>query len=237
MKVRFIVAFAVALLLGGVAIAQEDHKFEVTGDYSYFRFNPGLSKYFNSHSLNGGGGDVTYFITSTIGAKADLQGYGSYSECTKPGAPIVGCASGNLFTYLFGPEVKFRMGKLERFGEVLVGGAHSNLYANACSKISGLCASKSPSNNAFAFEVGDGVDFAVTEKIAIRIVDADYVLTRFGNNFTGGKQQPKQLPFPDRCPVAVLRTNRVSPAGGPSQVTGPRRNTPASPSGPSTTQL
>ena len=68
MKVRFIVAFAVALLLGGVAIAQEDHKFEVTGDYSYFRFNPGLSRYFNSHSLNGGGGDVTYFITSMIGA-------------------------------------------------------------------------------------------------------------------------------------------------------------------------
>ena len=195
MKVRFIVAFAVALLLGGVAIAQEDHKFEVTGDYSYFRFNPGLSRYFNSHSLNGGGGDVTYFITSMIGAKADLQGYGSYTECTKPGAPIVGCASGNLFTYMFGPEVKFRMGKLQPFGEVLVGGAHSNLYANACSKISGLCGSKSPSNNAFAFEVGGGVDFAVTEKIAIRIVDADYVLTRFGNNFTGGNNSQSNFRF------------------------------------------
>ena len=48
MKVRFIVAIAVALLLGGVAIAQEDHKFEVTGDYSYFRFNPGLSSPKNS---------------------------------------------------------------------------------------------------------------------------------------------------------------------------------------------
>ena len=195
MKVRFIVAFAVALLLGGVAIAQEDHKFEVTGDYSYFRFNPGLSRYFNSHSLNGGGGDVTYFLTSMIGAKADLQGYGSYTECTKPGAPIVGCASGNLFTYLFGPEVKFRMGKLQPFGEVLVGGAHSNLYANACSKISGLCGSKSPSNNAFAFEVGGGVDFTVTEKIAIRIVDADYVLTRFGNNFTGGNNSQSNFRF------------------------------------------
>jgi opacity protein-like surface antigen len=86
-------------------------------------------------------------------------------------------------------------GKLEPFGEVLLGGAHSNLYANACSKISGLCASKSPSNNAFAFEVGGGVDFAVTEKIAIRIVDADYVLTRFGNNFTGGNNSQSNFRF------------------------------------------
>jgi len=152
-------------------MAQEDHKIEITGDYSYFRFNPRLSKYFNSHSLNGGGGDVTYFLTSMIGLKADRQGYGSYTQCTKPGAPIQGCASGNLFTYMFGPELKFRMGKLEPFGEVLVGGAHSNLYANACTKITGLCVSKSPSNNAFAFDVGGGVDFAATEKVIIRIVD------------------------------------------------------------------
>jgi len=196
MKVRLISVFVAALLFGGAVMAQDDHKVEVTGDYSYFRFNPGLSKYFNSHSLNGGGGDVTYFLTSMIGVKADLQGYGSYTECTKPGAPISGCASGNLFTYMFGPEIKFRMGKLEPFGEVLLGGAHSNLYANACTKITGfVCASKSPSNNAFAFDVGGGVDFAVTEKIAIRIVDADYVLTRFGNNFTGGNNSQSNFRF------------------------------------------
>ena len=195
MKVRFILVLAVALQLCGRAIAQEDHKIEVTGDYSYFRFNPGLSRYFNSHSLNGGGGDVTYFLTSMIGVKADLQGYGSYTQCTKPSAPISGCAQGNLFTYMFGPELKFRMGKLEPFAEVLVGGAHSNLYANACGKISGLCVSKSPSNNAFAFDVGGGVDFAVTEKISIRIVDADYVLTRFGNNFTGGNNSQSNFRF------------------------------------------
>jgi len=187
--------FAVALLLGGMAIAQDDHKVEVTGDYSYFRFNPGLSRYFNSHSLNGGGGQVTFFITPNIGLAGDLQGYGSYTECAKPGAIIQGCASGNLFTYMFGPQLKARMGKLEPFAEVLLGGAHSNFYGNACSKLTGLCGSKSPSNNAFSFAVGGGVDFAVTEKIAIRIVDADYVLTRFGNNFTGGNNSQSNFRF------------------------------------------
>ena len=56
MKVRFLFVFVLALLLSGVTMAQEDHKIEVTGDYSYFRFNLGLPSYFNSHSLNGGGG-------------------------------------------------------------------------------------------------------------------------------------------------------------------------------------
>ena len=46
MKVRFLSVFALALLLSGVTMAQEDHKIEVTGDYSYFRFNPGLPSYF-----------------------------------------------------------------------------------------------------------------------------------------------------------------------------------------------
>jgi|SRR5215831_74940 len=130
MKVRFVLVFAVALLLGGMAIAQE-----VTGDYSYFRFNPGLSKYFNSHSLTGGGGQVTFFITPNIGLAGDLRGYGSYTQCTKPSAIIQGCASGNLFTYMFGSQLKARIGKLEAFPEVLLGGAHSNFYGNACSRL------------------------------------------------------------------------------------------------------
>jgi len=85
--------------------------------------------------------------------------------------------------------------------------------------------------------VRSGADFAVTERIAIRIVVADYGLTRFGNNFTGGSQ-PKQLPLSDRCPVPVLGSNgnRLSLARGPSRVAGPRRK-PRCSSGPSTTQL
>jgi len=187
--------FAVTLLCGGFACGQDDHKVEATGDYSYFRANPGLPKYFNSQNLNGGGGQLTFFITPNIGFAGDLQGYGSYTQCTKPGAVIQGCASGNLFTYMFGPQLKARMGKLEPFAEVLLGGAHSNFYGNACSKVTGLCGSKSPSNNAFSLAVGGGVDFAVSERIAIRIVDADYVLTRFGNNFTGGNNSQSNFRF------------------------------------------
>jgi opacity protein-like surface antigen len=125
-----------------------------------------------------------------------LQGYGSYTQCLKANNPLetTGCASANLFTYTFGPQVKYRAGRFEPFAEVLLGGAHSNFYANACSS-EGLCASKSPSNNAFDITVGGGVDIKATDHIAIRLVDADFVLNRFGNNFTGGNNSQSNFRF------------------------------------------
>ncbi|HTZ49946.1 MAG TPA: outer membrane beta-barrel protein [Verrucomicrobiae bacterium] len=196
MKVQFLLGLAVMLLCTAAASAQESDKVEVTGDYSYFRFNPGLPSYFNSQNLNGGGGQATFFLNSWLGVAADLQGYGSYTQCLKPGNPLgaTGCASGNLFTYTFGPQIKYRAGRFEPFAEVLVGGAHSNFYANACSR-EGLCGSASPSNNAFALVIGGGVDIKATERISIRLVDADYELTRFGNNFTNGNNSQSNFRF------------------------------------------
>jgi opacity protein-like surface antigen len=191
---RLIGFLVVTLWLGAVAFAQDNPKAEITGDYSYFRANPGLPSYFNSQNLNGGGGQATFYMTKWLGFAADLQGYGSYTQCTKPGAPVSGCAQGNLFTYMFGPQIKYRAGKLEPFAEVLLGGAHSNFYANGCTNV-GICGSKSPSNNAFSMAIGGGVDIAVSPKFAIRLVDADYDLTRFGNNFTGGNNSQSNFRF------------------------------------------
>lgn len=115
---------------------------------------------------------------------ADLQGYGSFTQCPKSSPEFTGRAQGNSFTRTFGPQIKYHSGKLEPFGEVLLGGAHSNFYANACNKNTGECGSESPSNNAFALAIGGGVDIAVSSKFAIRLVNADYELTRFGDNFT-----------------------------------------------------
>src|SRR5271167_106000 len=194
MKVRYGILMAVALIFCGVSFAQDSPKIEATGDYSYFRVNPGLPSHFNSQNLNGGGGDITFFLKTMIGIKADLQGYGSFTQCTKPGAPISGCASGNLFTYMFGPVVKYRAGKFEPFGEVLLGGAHTNFYGNACNN-AGICGAKSPTNNAFSMAIGGGIDIAVSQHFGIRLVDADYLLTRFGNNFTGGNNSQSNFRF------------------------------------------
>ena len=195
MKIRSLLILGVTLLLGSMAFAQDDHKVEATGDYSYFRLNPGLPSVWNSQNLNGGGGQFALYVKPWLALAADLQGYGSFTQCPKSSSEFSGCASGNLFTYTFGPQIKYRMGKLEPFAEVLLGGAHSNFYANACNKDTGICGSKSPSNNAFALAIGGGVDIPVSSKFTIRLVDADYELTRFGNNFTGGNNSQNNFRF------------------------------------------
>jgi hypothetical protein len=42
MKVRFAILVAVVLSAGCMCRAQDSPKVEATGDYSYFRLNPGL---------------------------------------------------------------------------------------------------------------------------------------------------------------------------------------------------
>jgi hypothetical protein len=109
-----------------------------------------------------------------------------------------------------------------------LGGAHSNVYTNACNKDTGLCGSRSASNNAFALAIGGGI-----EHFGIQLVDADYELTRFGNNFTGGnnsqsKSDSRRLfSFASRRktgpePAEELRELALSFTGVGSCCSGPR---------------
>ena len=70
------VMFGAMLLLGLAAWAQEFPRIEVGADYSYVRFNPSTA-YSKGHSANGGGGSAVFNLTSYLGIKMDLQGFGS----------------------------------------------------------------------------------------------------------------------------------------------------------------
>src|SRR5271155_5298403 len=191
---RSLLLFAVFVLFGTVAHAQEIQKFEITGDYSYFREDFGLPSYFNSRNMNGGGGDATYFFTTSFGVKADLQGYSNALDCAK--LPTEACPQAGLFTYMFGPEGKLRRGHFEPFAEVLLGGAHTNFYKNACLQLPAqVCdaAISSPSTNTFSLAVGGGLDLAVRRHFSFRLVSVDYVLTRFNPNIIGGNNSQNNL--------------------------------------------
>ena len=179
------------LLLGTATFAQDSPKVEVSGNYSYMRFNPQNNNIsgLGAFSLNGGGGALTYFLTNLIGIKAEFEGYGSTTRTFPGGAPV----SGNLFTYNVGPEIKFRTPHFEPFAEAMFGGAHSNAYVNICN-VGGGCIN-SPSNNAFDFIIGGGLDIPINKMFAIRAAEADYVLTRFGNSFTGGNNNQSNFRF------------------------------------------
>ena len=100
-----------------------------------------------------------------------------------PAIPVVGNVQGNVFTYMFGPQIKKHSGKFQPFGQALFGAAHSNVYANIYDTINGITSSNN-NNNAFAMEFGGGLDYALTPHFQIRPVEVDYLYTRFGINGT-----------------------------------------------------
>lgn len=191
-------AFMIVLLFTIGAWSQEFPRAEVGLDYSYARFAPNVATS-NGHSLNGGGGSLVLNINRYLGLKADLQGYGSttttFAFAPSPTFPhgAIANAQGNLFTYMFGPQIKVHSPKFQPFVHALFGGAHSNVYANAfrniCVPAAGVCAfSTSPANNAFAMAFGGGVDIPIGHVVAIRPAEVDYLYTNFTNRFNNSNQ-------------------------------------------------
>ena len=208
MRVRSLLVLGMVLLFGTVAFAQDYAKVEVPLNYSYMRFNPENSNIISGLSLNGGGGGVTVYINHWLGIEGDFQGYASFSNRTftvpaTANSPCpAGCtvkASGDLFTYNVGPILKYRTEHFEPFVETLFGGAHSNTYQNLQHNLCvnpGTCLSTAtPSNNAFDFIIGGGIDIPLTKSIAIRPAQFDFVLTRFGNNFTLGNNNQSNFRY------------------------------------------
>ena len=179
-KTLLVVAALVLLFTLG-ATAQDYPKFEVPVGFSFVNVHPNTAA-LTSFNVFGGGGGFVYNVTSLIGIKADFMGYtqGSGQQLSQNGQ-ILGNVSGNLFTYMFGPQFKKHSGKFQPFGEALFGAAHTNLDANIC-KLEGTCASGSGSNNGFAMEFGGGLDIPITKSIQFRPVEVDYVGTHFGSN-------------------------------------------------------
>ena len=200
MKIRTAIQLTALSLLGTCAWAQEAPKSELFMDYSFVRYAPSAS-YTKGHSLNGGGGRYTFNMGQHFGLAADLQGYNSNTSTVFniPASPRFpsgahASVSGNLFTYLFGPVFKARMGHLDPFADVLLGAAHSNVYGNAyktiCQPVAGACggASTSPDSNGFALSAGGGLDIPINHRVDIRAGEFDYLYTRFTNIFNNAGQ-------------------------------------------------
>ena len=191
MRTRNTIALGIVLLFGTAAFGQDYQKAEIGLDYSYTRFNPENSNWTNGgFSLNGGGGDIAYFFTKNFGIKGEFQGAISQTRkvpisappCFLPSCPASFQAS--LFTYNAIVVYKARMEKFEPYAEVGFGGAHSNAYLNG-----------TPGNNAFDFVIGGGIDIPVSEHVAIRAGEFDFLLTRFGNRFTSGNQNQSNFRY------------------------------------------
>src|SRR5262249_25644047 len=154
-------------------------------------YSPSAS-YSKGHSLNGGGGSVVFNWNEYLGIRADFQGFTSnttgFNISPNPTFPsgLSGNVQGNLFTYLFGPQLKVRAHRVQPFGSLLFGGAHTNVYSNAfkelCQPLGGGCSlSKAPTAEAFAMQFGGGIDIPIGKTVSFRPGEISYLLTRFSN--------------------------------------------------------
>jgi hypothetical protein len=184
------------ILAGAASMAQSAPGFEFAGGYTYMDFHANVPQ-LTSQSFNGGEAAVVYNPLSWLGVKAEFAGYAFGSGWTHKLTELgyTGLASANMFTYQFGPQVKKHSGKWQPYVQTLYGVAHSNGYAAVLrAKGSGtfILTSGGGNNNAFAMEMGGGLDIPLSKTIQIRPVELDYQLTRFGfRNFSANQNNFK----------------------------------------------
>jgi hypothetical protein len=157
-----------ALILGAALQAQEvaTPKVEIGLNYSFSHLNPGGT--LSSYNENGGHGDVEYNLNKVVGLVADLGG--SY----------VGSANGiqlnnTTFMYLFGPRFNWRHSRYTPYVQTLFGGARfsNGLNPSATNPVLGT------SQNNFAAAFGGGLDITVSNHLAVKPFQVDYLMTQF----------------------------------------------------------
>jgi len=164
-KLFLFVALTLALPL--IAQAQEAPRVEVFGGYSYLRLEDsgidGLDRDLNGYNVSGA---VTIFKKS-IAIKADVSGH--FGDLAV--GPLATDQNQTLF--LFGPQFSLRKSqRIQPFAHALFGVARLKIDNNA---ISGDI-----TDTGFAFALGGGVDVkAVSNKLSLRLLQADYVRTKF----------------------------------------------------------
>jgi hypothetical protein len=159
-----------SLLMFGVAAsaqeAAETPKFEFGVNYSYLRDNPG--GFLPSYNANGGFGTAQYNFSKSFGLVADV------------GANYVGSVNGvqfgnTAFEYLFGPRYTWRHSRFSPYVQTLFGGER---YSNGFNPQSPFPLLETSQNN-FAMSFGGGLDVTVSNHLAIKPIQVDYMMTQF----------------------------------------------------------
>ena len=127
---------------------------------------PGIGAFSTVHvNTHGWEFSGNYKLTGWLGGVADFSGnYGSTH-----GSNL------HLNTYLFGPQVSFPA-SVSPFAHVLFGAAHESLSNPGVTGIANL-----GTDTAFATAVGAGIDVKVIPFLSVRLIQVDYLATRFGS--------------------------------------------------------
>jgi outer membrane protein OmpA-like peptidoglycan-associated protein len=146
--------------------------------------------------LNGGSTSLAFNLNRYLGIVGDFGAYtNSEIRFTDAYTSTISVNNANVgvFSFLFGPRISFRgHGRVTPFVQALFGGVHANqVTMTDCTFSCTLL----PSETTFAMAAGGGLDINVRRHLAIRIVQAEYLMTRFTDFVTGdvGMQNDMRL--------------------------------------------
>jgi hypothetical protein len=160
MAIQLLFALLLLLVVEQPFLAQDSHpRAEIFGGFSYLPANgydfPRKNSYGFQASLCGN-------ISRWFGVVADLGGHYSKTSDLGPGWRGV-TANTAVYEYMVGPRFAVRRQKFNFFSHALIGRAngHSNLVGF--------------SDSAFAFAGGGGLDINLGDRLALRVLQLDYI--------------------------------------------------------------
>jgi opacity protein-like surface antigen len=168
-------------------------KAELFLGYSYLRAVPTLAEGNRMMWLNGGSANIAVNFNRYLGVVGDFGVFKDSELRFSTSSPAtVADSNGNLYTYLFGPRLSFRnQSRFTPFAQALFGIAHaSEVTLSGCT---GDACTLLPTENKFAMTAGGGLDIRVHHGFAIRLVQVEYMMTRFANLDTGNSASQNDM--------------------------------------------
>jgi outer membrane protein OmpA-like peptidoglycan-associated protein len=161
---------------------------ELFAGYSYLRAMPTTAEGNRMDWLNGGSTSVAFNFNRHLGLVADFGGFDDSKirlAGTSTSPSIVADSSGTAYTFLAGPRLSFRgHGRIAPFAQALFGGIHASAVTLS-SGCTGTGCTPLPAETSFAMTAGGGLDLRVHRHLAIRLIQAEYLMTRFEDRSTG----------------------------------------------------
>jgi hypothetical protein len=156
-----VVSFVFALTSSKPLAAQTAPRLQVFGSYSHLRFDSKKLGFADYSDLNGGNVGFIYNLNPYFGGVGEIGG--------DWGAPW------KFYDAMAGPRFSYPRGKLTLFGEALFGKAKAHIAIP--NEPNG-----GQSDSALAIDLGGGLDYRLTPRFSVRVIQADYLRSKvFGN--------------------------------------------------------